>query len=185
MIKQKGYEPILKKAFDFFQKNKYVLMVLAVGLLLILWPSGETAAMHGTDSESGMAENDFSVTEQEKRLEEMLSRVEGAGEVRVLLSVLSSGERIVARETEMREYADLYGEEKTEETESSETVVVVTSGQEETPVTLQYLYPTYLGAVIVAEGAENSSVRLALTNAVASATGLNTDRITVLKMKEN
>jgi len=43
--------------------------------------------------------------------------------------------------------------------------------------------PTYLGAVIVCQGADSASVRLAIVSAVGSVTGLSTDKITVLKMK--
>ena len=43
--------------------------------------------------------------------------------------------------------------------------------------------PTYLGAVIVCQGADSASVRLAIVEAVGSVTGLSTDKITVLKMK--
>jgi membrane peptidoglycan carboxypeptidase len=44
-------------------------------------------------------------------------------------------------------------------------------------------WPRFTGALIVCEGAGNASVRLALTQAVASLTGLTADRITVVKGK--
>ena len=50
-------------------------------------------------------------------------------------------------------------------------------------VTVKYIYPEYLGAVIVAEGADNAGVKLALTEAAASVTGLGPNRIKVIKMK--
>jgi hypothetical protein len=40
-----------------------------------------------------------------------------------------------------------------------------------------------MGAVIVCQGADKPVVRLAIVEAVADATGLSTDTITVLKMK--
>jgi len=41
----------------------------------------------------------------------------------------------------------------------------------------------YRGAVVVCQGGDNASVRLAVVEAVSNATGLTSDRITVLKMK--
>lgn len=55
---------------------KYVLLVAAVGLALLLWPSGR----------SGADVSDGSVTVEEARLEALLSQMEGVGQIRVLLS---------------------------------------------------------------------------------------------------
>ena len=43
--------------------------------------------------------------------------------------------------------------------------------------------PSYQGAIVVCQGADSPSVRLAIVQAVSSVTGLGTDHITVLKMK--
>ena len=47
------------------------------------------------------------------------------------------------------------------------------------------MYPEYLGALIVAEGAGNAETKLKLTQAVAALTGLSTEKITVVKMKSS
>ena len=43
------------------------------------------------------------------------------------------------------------------------------------------LYPTYRGALVVCQGGDRADVRLTVTEAVASLTGLSADRITVAK----
>ena len=48
---------------------------------------------------------------------------------------------------------------------------------------VQTMEPTFMGAIIAAEGADQASVRLDLVNAVSSLTGLGADRITVIKLK--
>lgn len=53
---------------------RYVLLVAAVGLLLILWPTGSTAP--------AAAES----REEELRVAALLSQIEGVGEAQVLLS---------------------------------------------------------------------------------------------------
>jgi hypothetical protein len=108
---------ILKK----LGKYKYLLLVLFVGLVLILFPS------RSGGSALSSARSD-SASDEEARLEEVLGRIDGAGEVSVLCSEN--------------------------------------------------------GVAVVCGGAESASVRLAVTQAVTRYTGLGSDRITVLKMKQ-
>ena len=65
----------------------------------------------------------------------------------------------------------------------SDTVLLNGSDRSQTGLVQQVNPPTYLGAVIVCQGADSASVRLAIVSAVGSVTGLSTDKITVLKMK--
>ena len=48
---------------------------------------------------------------------------------------------------------------------------------------LHRIYPEYRGALVVAQGADNAAIKLAITQAVAGLTGLSSDKITVVKMK--
>ena len=123
------------KVFDALLKNKYALIVVLAGILLLLIPSsGSPPAVHNEAPE-------FSLYEQERRISETLSLIEGAGKVTVILALRPSVEQV--------------------------------------------LPPEYLGALVVAEGADNAAVRLELLRAVAGLTGLGTDRITVAKMKNS
>lgn len=64
----------VKKALGMFSGWKYVLLVAAVGLLLLLMPgSPETETVAASEPE-------------ELRLEALLGQIQGVGEVRVLLS---------------------------------------------------------------------------------------------------
>ncbi len=149
-----------KRLREFLRKNKYPALMLAVGLLLILLPIGGRDAPETEESPAPV----FSIAEEEARLTEALRSISGAGEVRVLLSVRSTAERQIARDAE--------GE-----------VVLASENGSRGAVELYYSYPDYLGAVVVCQGADASAVRLAVTKAVASFTGLGADKITVLKMK--
>jgi len=50
-------------------------------------------------------------------------------------------------------------------------------------VVIQKTYPEFLGAAIVCDGAEMSRVRTSITQTVSSLTGLSSDKITIIKMK--
>ena len=62
-------------------------------------------------------------------------------------------------------------------------MIVSDSARAESGLVQQILPPTYQGAVILCQGADSAAVRLALIEAVSNATGLSSDRISVLKMK--
>ena len=101
--------------------------------------------------------------------------ISGAGKVSVLLTQ-SAGEETVYQ---IDEEVSGSGSDNSRR----QTVLVSGTGREETGLIRQVRAPTYLGAVVVCQGADNASVRLAVVEAVKSATGLTADRISVLKMK--
>ena len=64
-----------------------------------------------------------------------------------------------------------------------ETVILRDAQDNEMALITQIISPEYLGAIVVCEGADDANVKLAVLEAVAKATGLRSDRISVLKMK--
>ena len=151
-------------------KYKHVLLILLVGIGLMLLPSGGKS----TSQNAATAEPEPIAKTQtlQEQLSDLLSRMEGAGRVEVLLT-LATGE-----ETLYQTNGD-----RTSETERFDTVLVSDSGHNETGLIRQVNPPTYLGAVVLCQGADSSALRLAITQAVANATGLGYHKITVLKMK--
>lgn len=162
-IKFKG-EPLLKLA----KKYKYVLVIIVIGLLLMWIPERSGNSEEGPVVKS-VASDAPSV---EDKLEELLSKVRGAGEVHVLLTDLS-GEEIVYK-TDDRASGD---------STTTDTVIITDSDRNQSGLVQQRNPPVYRGAVVVCDGADDPQVRLALTDAVRNATGLRSDQISVLKMK--
>jgi len=154
------------------EKYKYVLLVAAVGVVLLLWPTG---AGEGTKETAEVPQTDlFETRELEKKLEKALSQVEGAGEVTVVLTLEGGPRQVVARDTSSK----WSGQESQEES----TVVLAGKGSgSEGAVELQRLAPNCRGALVVSPGAGQPQVKLALTQAVAALTGLGADRISVCK----
>ena len=157
------------KALD---RYKYVLIVIAAGIVLLLWPTGERKQSAGTDGSAGAWES-FDLDALEKKLSRTLSMVEGAGEVTVTLTVKSDMEQVLAsdRTTSVSERGSSVEEE----------TVLVNTGSGQDTVLLTRKYPTFQGALVVCEGGDDAAVRLLLTQAVSSLTGLGADRITVCK----
>lgn len=163
-------EAIRKKAAELTKRlgaYKYVLLVIAVGVALLLWPSGETKS----ETEPAVSgEENFSVEALEDQLEEILSRIDGAGQVSVMLTVKSGMERVLAENYTIGE-----------RDETTETVVISTGSGKEEVVLLTQRYPTFQGALVVCQGGEEPQVKLLITEAVAALTGLGSARISVCR----
>lgn len=155
---------------EFLKKNRYVLLVLLCGLVLLCWPQGKQQTQQDIPQQTGQTES------LEQRLEKILSQVSGAGTVRVLLTQAESGETIYQTDDT----------ESTQENGSSlrrETVLVSDGSRQQAGLVRQTQAPVYRGAVVVCQGGDTAPVRLAIVEAVAGVTGLPSNRITVLKMK--
>lgn len=179
----KNFSGVYKKLWEKIIKNKYVVAVVVLGIILIAFPFGKSK--DGDVEQTGqtnVVDNVFSLEEQEEKVAAALSKIDGAGEVQVVLTLNTSTEQVVAQNEETAVKSD---EESSESSSGIETVIVSDGGSGEGPVTLKYIYPEYRGALVVAGGAGNPSVKLQITEAVSALTGLGTDKITVTKMKES
>ena len=166
----------LKKITDWLRKYKYAVLVLLVGIALLAWPEEQkTQDVPNVPEPAATPEESL-----EQKLEQLLSQVDGAGRVRVLLTQKTGPEYIYQTDNVTEEqYQD--GESGT--SSSTQTVLISVDGTQEA-VIAQTVFPTYQGAVIICQGGDQPKVRLDLIEAVSSLTGLSADKITVIKMTE-
>lgn len=170
-----GRKADLSKAAKFIAKYKYIIAVIAAGLLLMSFPTGEKetgqTAPHGAS---------FDINSFEKRIEKALSECEGVGRCEVILSIDSGPESVYAKEAR-ESYRE---QESLTESDSDTKPSIMSEGSgREVPVLIKELYPEFRGAVIICDGADSANLRTRVTEAVAALTRLGTDRISVIKMK--
>ena len=150
-------------------RYRLVWLVILAGLILLLLPTGEKEGEAREETQSA-----FDLAATEARLSQALSKIHGAGEVTVVLTVANGPRQILAENVD-RDGSQ--GEEKTE------TVVLSRgSGSQET-VTVQEIYPRYQGALLVCAGGDDPTVRLQLTEAMSALTGLGADKISISQGK--
>lgn len=156
------------------KKYKYPAMVLLIGLLLAVFPwSGREK---NVPVREGITESQDNILSVEASLAGILATIEGAGEVRVLLTLERGEETLFQSDTQ----SSGVGEEGTRKTD---TVTVSDAERNQAGLVRQILPPVYRGAVIVCQGADSPVVKMHILQAVSSATGLSWDKISVLKMK--
>ena len=154
------------------KRYKYVFLVAAVGVLLLLWPAGESQ-----EKAAGAEEPDlFQAAQLERKLEKALTQVEGAGEVSVVLTLDAGPRQVIAQDGTAVQEADKTSRETT-------SVLLSKGSGTQEAVRLQELAPAYRGALVVAQGGDDPLVRLALNQAVSALTGLGADQISICKGK--
>lgn len=162
-----------KKLTQGIGKFKYVLLVLGLGLVLMLLPGGDKTQSEKTVQQAAQIEAEADLSRQ---LSEILSNVSGAGQTQVMLTI-NQGEKTVYQTDR-----DVTVTEQTND-ERIQTVTVTDENRNQTGLVQQVNPPTYLGALVLCQGADDPTVRLAIVDAVSKVTGLGANQISVLKMK--
>lgn len=118
----------------------------------------------------------MSAEDEEKRLSEILSQIDGAGSVSVMITYYSSSEKNIAYETKQNTASR---EDKSEK--SVDKKAVMTDGE---PMVVKEVYPKVKGVIVTAQGAGDASVRKAISEAVAASLDVPVHRICIYKKEE-
>lgn len=121
----------------------------------------------------------------EGKIANLLSQVRGAGAVSVSVTLESSGSvehaKNIVRETKTIQEKDHSGGIRTTtEAKESEQILMSKEGGADRPVMVREYKPVIKGVLIVADGAQESSVKANLTKAVETGLGIPSYKITVL-----
>ncbi len=160
---------IQKKAGEWIRKYRYAFLVVLLGIGLMLIPGKSGKKEEPATTVQPVVES-ISLSEE---LEQILSQMEGAGRVKVLLA-LEAGEEIIYQTDDSTSGTD---------SNRQDTVIVTDEDRAQSGLISQIISPVYRGAVVLCQGAERAEVRLAIVEAVSKITGLDSSQISVLKMK--
>jgi len=157
----------------FLKRYQWAILIVAIGLLMMMLPDGEKNVQESIPSQELPIQESNALQNQ---LEQLLSQLDGAGKVRVLLTE-SIGQQFIYQTDQNKNITN------ESEDHRSDTVIISATDRSETGLLKRIDPPQYLGAIVLCQGANNASVRLAIVDAVGTATGLRSDKISVWKMK--
>lgn len=144
-------------------------MVL-VGVLLLTLPTEKKE-----ESPIGNAESLVTVSTYTEKLEEKIrslcTAVDGAGKVRVLVTLDCSSEFIYA--DNRKEDVDASG------SSYSSDYLIIEDKNGTSPVTVTEIYPKIRGVAVVCDGGDEPTVKAKLTELLAAALGISSGRISV------
>lgn len=162
-------EQILK---IFKNKNNLIIcLILIIGVVLMV--AAGTDKKEKPDSANTAS---IDVEAEEKRLESILSQIDGAGSVSVMVTYYSGVEKSLAYETKQNTASR---EDKSEM--STDKKAVMTDGE---PMVVKEVYPKVKGVIVTADGAGNAAVKQAISEAVAACLDVPAHRICIYKKEE-
>lgn len=157
--------------------------VILCGILLLLISCGDslfgTYGGGNTDTPSATSATEENETSEQykKRMEselvELLRKVEGVGNVQVMLTLKASNEKVTLKDNTNKG-----------DTNEEETVLIEDSDRNSSPYVIQEKEPEIEGVVIVCGGGDNSVIKREITEAVSALFQIESHKIKVMKGKE-
>lgn len=193
-----GWKRLIKK------ENMMLLLFGGLLVLVIAVPSGskkekkEESSVKSvlTDTKSASMESEAQdpaaqyEERVEKQLEEVLSYMEGAGAVKVMVTCRNGGEQVVEKdvpyEKSSLEEQDAQGGSRIQKEESGTEATVYRIGEDggKVPYVKQVLQPEIEGIVVVAQGGGDGTVQKNITDAIQALFPIEAHKIRVVKMKQ-
>ena len=127
--------------------------------------------------------------EIDKELEQILSKIQGVGEVNVMITYSQTSQTVplynedtTTKDTE--ETDESGGTRKITETKKKKDIIFKENDGKKEPITQSIISHKIEGAIIAAKGAANAEVKSKIVQAVEAVTGLATHKIQVFEMQE-
>ena len=143
----------------------------------------------GSVPESGIYREEYIVGKMEKRLEEVLSAMQGVGHVKVMITLASSGEKIVEKDIPLErsnivENDSTGGNRSTNEMYSREETVYSTNSEgDKIPYVIRENSAKVEGVSVVAQGGDQPQVQKNISDVIQALFGIEAHKIKVVKMK--
>lgn len=176
-----------------------VLLIITVVIMNIIW-NGEESSNNEEENEDDTSKqlanietdtvetSSNSEEELETKLENILSKIQGVGNVEVFINYSESSEIVPmyneSTQTSNTEETDTSGGTRIiEETDTQKEIIYEEIDGEKTIITQKVIEPQIEGAIITATGAGNAEIKSSIIQAVEAVTGLATHKIQVFEME--
>lgn len=169
----------LRRRLPKLSNTRLIVLLGLSGMALILLSgllphkAAASPAAEASPAEITTASPEAYRAELEARLTALLSRMEGVGEVTVMITLGGSAEQVYAEEVKASR------SENAAQTESAP--VLTRSGGSETALLTETKYPPVQGAAILCTGGDHAAVKERVSNAAAAVLGIPSAQIYVGK----
>lgn len=182
----------------FMKKDRLVILLLGGILLLVialpvsnqeesekLLPSSEDSSSEA----AGETDREDYASYLEQKLADALSQVQGVGRTEVMVTLRSSGEKVIGKdissESESVQETDSQGGSRSTASSSSSQATVYrgdgSGGQAGEPYVTEELAPVVEGVIVIAEGGDDAVTVQNITEAVQALFEIDTHKIKVMK----
>ena len=164
------------------RKSKIILLLIIaiIGFVMVVLSFDDTGKSNSNDilsTSSYLSTLDY-CEQIELRLKSIISQIDNAGDVEVMVTVDGSPEYIYASDNNSTSSSNSSG---TTSSSSSSSPIIVGAGASSSALILTESLPDIKGVIVVATGAGNVAVKLDILNAVSTLLGISRDKVSVLK----
>lgn len=173
-----------------------VVLIITIVIINIIWNGNKTTNKQenttfskqlASPTEQTTNQNETQTVSLEEKLEDILSKIQGVGNVKVCINYSESSEVVPmynenSKVSNTEESDTSGGTRKIEETDSQKDIIYKEENGEKTPITQKIVQPKIEGAIITAKGANDMTTKTNIIQAVEAATGLATHKIQVFEM---
>ena len=176
-----------------------IILIITVVIINYVWSEDKSSNKKVTNSagkQLATANNNQTLTSNqnsnsdslEEKLEDILSKIEGVGSVKVFINYSESSETVAmynetSKTISTDETDTSGGNRKIQETDTQKDIIYEENNGVKTPMTKKVIQPKIEGAIITAKGASDADVKTSIIQAVEAATGLATHKIQVFEMQ--
>lgn len=177
------------------KRNIYTLSAIIIICIIILisWsvffpekktdevPNENITPVSGENSDTDTVYRDST----DRRLEQILSEINGAGDVKVMITYETTSEVVpalnITKSQQTTEETDNQGGKRTVNQENTTENVVTSSGEGYTnsPIVIKEIKPMIRGVIVVAEGANNPQIQKELMEAVTTIFQIKSHKVKV------
>ncbi len=177
------------KLVEKIKKIKHFEIILVILLALIIlviwfWDWGSDASASSNDSLLNTSDKDDYASMLETKLSSILSEINGAGSVSVMVTLDGSTELILAytkdeNKNSTENTTSSGTTSKTETINTSTSPIIINSSGSSTPLVLSEILPSIKGVVVLAEGANDIKVKLDILKAVQALLGVTSSQVEI------
>lgn len=175
-----------------------LILIITVIVINLIWngdkkenekePASDPNKKLATSVNEEVTQTSAGTYEIDKELEEILSKIDGVGEVKVMITYSQTSQTVplynedtTTKDTEETDKSG--GTRKVTESDSKKDIIFKENNGEKEPITQSIISPKIEGAIIAAKGAANADVKAKIVQAVEAVTGLATHKIQVFEMQ--
>ncbi len=166
------------KDFLLSDKGRKALIIGALAVMLLLLLSTVSCGGKTQSETSQPAENAAEIERTlEQRVKELVSQIDGVGEVSVMVTLDTVSERVYEKDYKSGSTSE--GNSDSVRRSSENQTEVVLQGSSKQPLQIGTIQPKVRGAAVVCVGAEDPIIREKVTYAVAKALNIGISRVYV------
>jgi len=156
-----------------------LILLLGISLIIVSIPSGKTKK--NTQSTETTAKEDSTDLYVKKQEVDALKHVEGVGKVKVMITVNSSKEAVVNKDSPYEQSSS----EKEKTVKEDEQTILVEEDGKKVPYVIKEVEPVVEGVVVVAQGGGNDIIKNQIVEAVSVLFHISSYKVKVLKMEDS